>query len=71
MTRRPADRRPAGRGYEPLAQNPMLLTIMALVQTYHGTLPDERARLYQACVETLLLRWQRHKETTAEGSNAA
>ncbi len=47
---------------KPLAANPMLLTIMALVQTYYGTLPDERARLYQACVETLLLRWQRHKE---------
>ena len=31
-----------------LAQNPMLLTIMALVQTFRGTLPDERARLYQA-----------------------
>ena len=45
-----------------LAANPMLLTIMALVQTYYGTLPDERARLYQVCVETLLLRWQRHKE---------
>ena len=45
-----------------LARNPMLLTIMALVQTYYGTLPDERARLYQQCVETLLLRWQRHKE---------
>ncbi len=46
-----------------LAENPMLLTIMALVQTYHGTLPDERAKLYQACVETLLLRWQKAKET--------
>ena len=59
-----AARRPRLR---PLAQNPMLLTIMALVQTYHGTLPEERAKLYQACVETLLLRWQRHKETAAEG----
>ncbi|MCA9996244.1 MAG: SUMF1/EgtB/PvdO family nonheme iron enzyme [Anaerolineales bacterium] len=45
-----------------LAGNPMLLTIMAVVQTY-GTLPDERAKLYQQCVETLLLRWQRHKES--------
>ena len=67
--------RPKGEGYKrmlqqasrrerlfPLAQNPMLLTIMALVQTYRGTLPDERAMLYQACVETMLLRWQRHKE---------
>jgi formylglycine-generating enzyme required for sulfatase activity len=53
-------------GLQPLAQNPMLLTIMALVQTYHGALPDERARLYQACVETLLLRWQRHKEGEGE-----
>lgn len=51
---------------QPLAQNPMLLTIMALVQTFYGTLPDERAKLYQACVETLLLRWQRHKEADSE-----
>ena len=56
---RAATRRPRLRT---VARNPMLLTIMALVQTYYGTLPDERARLYQQCVETLLLRWQRHKE---------
>jgi predicted NACHT family NTPase len=49
-----------------LAENPMLLTIMALVQTYYGTLPQERAKLYQACVETLLLRWQQSKEAEAE-----
>ncbi len=53
----------ASRGYlHELAQNPMLLTIMAIVQTYEGTLPDERAMLHQRCVETLLLRWQREKE---------
>jgi predicted NACHT family NTPase len=53
----------ASRGHlHELAQNPMLLTIMAIVQTYEGTLPDERAILYQRCVETLLLRWQREKE---------
>jgi energy-coupling factor transporter ATP-binding protein EcfA2 len=56
---RAASRRPRLRA---VARNPMLLTIMALVQTYYGTLPEERARLYQQCVETLLLRWQRHKE---------
>ncbi len=50
---------------QPLAANPMLLTIMAIVQTFYGALPDERAKLYQACVETLLLRWQRHKEQDA------
>ena len=57
----------AATALQPLAQNPMLLTIMAIVQTYYGTLPDERAKLYQACVETLLLRWQRHKEVGTEG----
>ncbi|MCO5203988.1 MAG: SUMF1/EgtB/PvdO family nonheme iron enzyme [Anaerolineae bacterium] len=46
----------------PLAENPMLLTIMVLVHTYYGRLPDERAKLYKACVDTLLLRWQSHKE---------
>lgn len=45
----------------------MLLTIMAIVQTYYGTLPEERARLYQACVETLLLRWQMPKEAAEAG----
>ncbi|MCO5190921.1 MAG: SUMF1/EgtB/PvdO family nonheme iron enzyme [Anaerolineae bacterium] len=45
-----------------LADNPMLLTIMALVQTYHGELPEERAMLYQACIDTLLLRWQKSKD---------
>ena len=54
-----------------LAHNPMLLTIMAIVQTYYGTLPEERARLYQACVETLLLRWQMPKEETRRGQGAA
>lgn len=53
----------ACRGYlQELAQNPMLLTIMAIVQTYEGSLPDARAKLYQRCVETLLLRWQHAKD---------
>ncbi len=50
-----------------LAENPMLLTIMALVQTFRGSLPDDRAKLYQACVETLLLRWQLRLEEGSEG----
>jgi formylglycine-generating enzyme required for sulfatase activity len=50
-----------------LAGNPMLLTIMALVQTFRGTLPDDRAKLYQACVETLLLRWQLRIEQGGDG----
>ncbi len=45
-----------------LAQNPMLLTVMAVVHTYKGTLPRERARLYDDCVYLLLLEWQRAKQ---------
>ena len=60
-------RRAAAGPLRELAPNPMLLTIMALVQSYYGTLPDERAKLYQACVETLLLRWQQSKETVVGG----
>lgn len=44
-----------------LATNPMLLTIIALVHTYYGELPTERARLYATCVETMLLRWQKQR----------
>ena len=49
-----------------LASNPMLLSIMALVQTFRGALLNDRAMLYQACVETLLLRWQLRLEQGEE-----
>ncbi len=45
-------------GLNELASNPMLLTVMALVHNHLGTLPREMARLYEACVELLLLRWK-------------
>jgi formylglycine-generating enzyme required for sulfatase activity len=45
-----------------LAQNPMLLTVMAVVHTYKGTLPHERSVLYSDCVDLLLWNWQRAKE---------
>jgi len=44
----------------PLAANPMLLTVMALVHNHLGTLPRETARLYSQCVELLLLKWRPH-----------
>jgi formylglycine-generating enzyme required for sulfatase activity len=49
-----------------LAANPMLLTVMALVHTYKGTLPRERARLYNECVDLLLWNWQRRKHKGSE-----
>jgi formylglycine-generating enzyme required for sulfatase activity len=43
---------------QPMAGNPMLLTVMALVHNHTGTLPRETARLYERCVDLLLLRWR-------------
>lgn len=42
----------------PLAGNPLLLTVMAIVQTTKGVLPDARALLYDDIVELLLWRWE-------------
>ena len=43
----------------PLAQNPLLLTLMATLHTNRGRLPDDRADLYNESVDLLLLRWNR------------
>lgn len=40
-----------------LAPNPLLLTVMALIHTHKGRLPDARARLYEDTVDLLLWRW--------------
>ncbi len=40
-----------------LASNPLLLTVMALVHTHKGRLPDARALLYEDTVDILLWRW--------------
>ena len=40
-----------------LASNPLLLTLMAVLHTNKGHLPDDRADLYDEAVELLLLRW--------------
>ena len=41
-----------------LAPNPLLLTVMALVNTHKGQLPDTRAVLYEETIEILLWRWE-------------
>lgn len=48
-------------GVKRLKTNPLLLTMMTLVHQYEGTLPDDRARLYEKCVELLLRTWQDQK----------
>ena len=44
-----------------LAPNPLLLTVIALVHTHKGHLPDARALLYEETIEILLWRWEQSK----------
>jgi len=44
-----------------LAPNPLLLTVMALVHTHKGRLPEARALLYEETVDILLWRWEQIK----------
>jgi formylglycine-generating enzyme required for sulfatase activity len=48
-----------------LAPNPLLLTVMALVHTHRGRLPDARALLYEETVDILLWRWEQIKSASA------
>lgn len=41
-----------------LATNPLLLTVMSLVHTHKGGLPESRALLYEECTDLLLWRWE-------------
>ena len=50
-----------------LASNPLLLTVMALVHTHKGRLPDARALLYEETVDILLRRWEEIKTGGEEG----
>ncbi len=43
----------------PLARNPLLLTLMTTLHSNRGHLPEDRADLYNASVDLLLLRWTR------------
>lgn len=44
---------------QPLARNPLLLTLMATLHSNRGRLPDDRADLYNESVDLLMLRWNR------------
>lgn len=48
-------------GVRRLQTNPLLLTMMAFVHQFEGTLPDDRGRLYEKCIELLLKSWQDQK----------
>ncbi|HEV2762119.1 MAG TPA: hypothetical protein VGV38_03915, partial [Pyrinomonadaceae bacterium] len=63
---------PELRAIRELAENPLLLTIIALVHRIDGVLPDERVVLYRKCTETLLVSWWKGKllDETRSGSRA-
>jgi formylglycine-generating enzyme required for sulfatase activity len=44
-----------------LAPNPLLLTMMALLHSSYGRLPEDRVRLYSEIVELLLARWEQSR----------
>ena len=49
-----------------LAPNPLLLTVMTLVHTHKGELPEARAKLYEEAVDILLWRWEQIKTGETE-----
>jgi formylglycine-generating enzyme required for sulfatase activity len=55
-----------------LASRPLLLTLMATLHTSRGTLPKDRAKLYDDSVELLLGAWQRRRlERGPDGQTVA
>lgn len=49
------------RDLQQLASNPLLLTVMTLVHTSRGQLPESRALLYEETADILLWRWEMAK----------
>ncbi|MCP4668489.1 MAG: NACHT domain-containing protein, partial [Deltaproteobacteria bacterium] len=52
-----------------LAPNPLLLTVMAIVHTHRGKLPEARSLLYDEIVDILLWRWDQIKAVAERGES--
>ena len=54
------------------ARRPLLLTLMTILHSSRGTLPDKRVELYEETVRLLLYRWEWKKRTymTTDGTKA-
>jgi formylglycine-generating enzyme required for sulfatase activity len=53
------------RQLQQISDNPLLLTLIAIVHTHREELPRSRVRIYEECVNLLLLRWQTRRSPTA------
>lgn len=51
----------ASPGVAKISTNPLLCTIIGLIFLQGGALPDNRADLYQLCVDTYVFNWEMHK----------
>jgi formylglycine-generating enzyme required for sulfatase activity/uncharacterized membrane protein YbaN (DUF454 family) len=60
-----------GNDLRKLAQNPMLLTTMAVIHQRETRLPKERVKLYRQAVEILMRRWQQQKGLAPSAKLAA
>jgi len=55
-----------------MASRPILLTLMTTLHTSHGTLPEDRAELYNDSVDLLIDRWQqKYRTSEADTSDSA
>ncbi len=54
----PGDRR----GLAEIAPFPIILTMMAIVNTHYGDLPEKKAQVYERCIDLLLVRWEQERE---------
>ncbi len=53
------------RQLQQISNNPLLLTLIAIVHTHKDELPRSRVLIYKECVELLLLRWQTRRSPGA------
>ncbi len=53
------------RQLQQISSNPLLLTLITIVHTHREELPRSRVRIYEECVELLLLRWQTRRTSGA------
>jgi len=53
------------RQLQQISDNPLLLTLIAIIHTHREELPRSRVRIYEECVNLLLLRWQTRRQPGA------